>query len=101
MLKQICLVANINMKKPRLIPIEIAFTNSRQVDLATLDSTLPHIHSYQLQKFLYPRCKNLRVKVVRKSAATAYSMPNSEAVGEIYSYSYVARINGVGRMWQK
>ena len=45
--------------------------------------------------------KTSKSKVAREYAAIAYSMPNSEAVGEIYSFSYVARINGVGRMWQK
>ena len=89
------------MKKPRLILIEIAVTNSRKVDLATLDSTLPNIRAYQLREFLYPRRKKLRVKIGGECAAIAYYLPNSEAVGEIYSFSYVARINGVGRMWQK
>lgn len=62
MLKQIYLLDNINMKEPRLLAIDIAFTNSRKVDLATLDSTLPHISVYQLREFLYPRSKNVRVK---------------------------------------
>jgi len=38
------------------------FPNSRKVDLATVDSTLPHIRAYQLREFLYPRRKNLRVQ---------------------------------------
>jgi len=109
-MKQVYLVVNINMKKPRLIIIEIASTNSRKVDLATLDSTLPHIHTRwsvltsvftNYENFYTLDTKTSESKVETECVAIAYSMPNSEAVGEIYSFSYVARINGVGRMWQK